>query len=202
MPRPVVVFASLATFGALGSLVYLHASRTSSDPSDPHPLIASGEMAPRASLPSVDGRASPANPSIATVEREDSTASVNPTESTQPTAPDKAAPNNVEQWVADSRSDDAKTRAAAIAALAGAPKAQAVPALVYVVESGEPQVDRQIALLSLRTLAVNDGDSDGAIRDVIRKAMYHTDDDGVMQSAQALLEDIEAEFAERALDAR
>lgn len=193
MPRPVVVFTSLATFGALGGLVYLHANRISSDPS--------GETAPNASLPSVDNRATPSSPAIPTVEAEDPTVSASPTKSTQLAAPANAAQNNVAQWVADIRSNDAKIRAAAISALAGAPKAQALPALKYVVESGEPQVDRQIALASLHTLAMNDGDSDGAIRNVIRKAMYHSDDEGVMQNAQALLEDIEAEFAERADDA-
>lgn len=191
MPRPVVVFAGLATVGALAGLAYLHASRT--DPA--------GEPVPRASLPITDERAAPSSGAMPAVEEGNSRPSANPTESTRLATPASVASTNVAQWIADTRSDDAKKRAAAIAALASAPKAQAIPALEYVVESGEPQVDQQIALQSLHALAMNDGDSDGAIRDVIRKALYHSDDEGVTQNAQALLEDIEAEFAEREPDA-
>lgn len=103
--------------------------------------------------------------------------------------------DNVARWIADTQSNDAKTRAAAIEALANAPKAQAIPALERVLESGEPQVDRQIALQSLHKLALSDGDSTGQIRAVIRHAIYHGDDEGVTQSAQAFLEDIEAALA-------
>ncbi len=100
--------------------------------------------------------------------------------------------------IADTQSNDPRLRAAAIEALANAPKAQALPALERVLESGEPQVDRQIALRSLHSLALNDGDETGAIRDAIRHALYHSDDENVTQSAQAFLEDIEAEFEDRA----
>lgn len=65
-----------------------------------------------------------------------------------------------------------------------------------ILQVGEPQVDRQIALRSLHTLAVQQGDADGRIRDVLRQAIYHGDDEGVSQSAQALLEDIEVASAE------
>jgi len=108
-----------------------------------------------------------------------------------------SSPNDVVQWIANTQSSDAKTRADAIQALANAPKAQALPALKRVLESGEPQVDRQIALRSLHVLALNDGDDTGTIRDTIRYAVYHSDDEGAAQSAQAYLEDIEAVLAER-----
>lgn len=107
------------------------------------------------------------------------------------------SPSTIARWIADTQSTDAKTRAAAIVALAAAPKAQAVPALKRVLEVGEPQVDRQIAVRSLHVLALQQADDDGAIRDVLRDAVYHGDDEGVTQSAQAVLEDIETEFALR-----
>ena len=72
-----------------------------------------------------------------------------------------------------------------------------MPALERVLESGEPQVDRQIALQSLHALALNEGDDNNRIRDAIRHAMYHSDDEGVTQSAQSFLEDIEAVLAEQ-----
>lgn len=117
---------------------------------------------------------------------------------TQAASPRQVASADVERWIVDTQNIDAKTRAAAIAALANAPMTRAVPALERVLESGEPQVDRQIALQSLHTLALNDGDENGRIRDAIRHAMYHSDDEGVTQSAQAFLEDIEAALAAQA----
>lgn len=72
-----------------------------------------------------------------------------------------------------------------------------MPALERVLETGEPDVDRHIALRSMHALALRDGDATGQIRDVMRHAIYHGDDDGVTQTAQSLLDDIEAEFATR-----
>lgn len=119
----------------------------------------------------------------------------------QPASTPQTTADDVTRWIADTQSHDAKTRAAAISALASAPKAQAIPALERVLESGEPQVDRQIALQSLHALALNEGDDNNRIRDAMRHAMYHSDDEGVTQSAQALLEDIEAALVERAKSA-
>jgi hypothetical protein len=99
------------------------------------------------------------------------------------------------QAIADTTSPDPRSRAVAIEALAIAPRSQAIPALESVLETGEPQVDRQIALQSLHTLALRQGDADGAIRDVLRGAIYHGDDEGAAQSAQAVLEDIEVVIA-------
>ena len=77
-----------------------------------------------------------------------------------------------------------------------------MPALKRVLETGEPNVDRHIALRSMYSLALRDGDSSGQIRDVMRQAIYHGDDDGVTQTAQSLLDDIEAEFSQRAQNER
>lgn len=125
------------------------------------------------------------------------------TQSTEPRDLAEAAPTRetnpatIARWIADTQSTDPKLRAAAIAALAEAPKAEAVPALKRVLTVGEPQVDRQIAVRSLHVLALQQDDDDGAIRNVLRDAVYHGDDEGVTDSARAVLEDIEAEFALR-----
>jgi HEAT repeat protein len=149
-------------------------------PSEAAPQISKHEAAPLNADTTVDAapHASPSSPEAAST----------------PTA----TPEVIAQWISDTQSADARTRAAAIAALAQAPKAQAVPALERVLESGEPEVDRQIALRSLHSLAMQDGDPDGSIRDAMRRAMYHGDDEGVTQTAQDLLDDNEAEIATRA----
>jgi len=112
-------------------------------------------------------------------------------------APASGRPDTVEQWIKDTQDSDPKIRAAAIARLANAPKSQALPALKDVLEMGEPEVDRHIALNSLHTLALRDGDSNGQVRDVMRRAIYHSDNDGVTQTAQSLLDDVEAALAEQ-----
>jgi HEAT repeat protein len=171
MAKTAVIVVSIAVLGTLSGLAYVGANRDEpvATAIEPSPLPA---PAPEV----IEQQAAPAQP--------------------LPTRP--AETKDVARWIADTQSYDAKTRATAIEALASAPKAQAIPALERVLESGEPQVDRQIALRSLHTLALSNGDSDGVIRDVIRHAMYHSEDEGVTQSAQAFLEDIEAEFDDRA----
>lgn len=185
MAQTSVIVAALAMLGAVGGLVYLHASRDGNETGPSAALPSSAQIAP-----------SPRDtPSVAPTTPTDGDAPESA--HTQPSSPRQPEPDDVARWVTDTQSHDSTTRAAAIEALANAPKAQAVPALERVLESGEPQVDRQMALRSLHTLALHDGDENGAIRDVIRNAMYHSEDEGVTQSAQAVLEDIEAEFAER-----
>jgi hypothetical protein len=116
-----------------------------------------------------------------------------PTVTAPQNAPEKLT---IAQAAADTTSPEARTRAVAIEALASAPKSQAIPVLERVLETGEPQIDRQIALRSLHTLALQQGDADGAIRNVLRNAIYHGDDEGASQSAQAVLEDIEVVLGE------
>ena len=100
---------------------------------------------------------------------------IQPSAGSAPT-PSANSPETVEQWIADTTSGDPAKRAAAIAALAEAPRAQALPVLGRLLTDGEPQVDRPLALRSLRDLALNQGDDDGAIRDAVRHAIYHGDD--------------------------
>jgi HEAT repeat protein len=88
-------------------------------------------------------------------------------------------------------SGDAAKRATAIAALADAPKAQAVPVLRRLLTDAEPQVDRPLALRSLRDLALNQGDADGTIREAVRNAIYHGDDLTKTDDVQEVLDIIE-----------
>jgi HEAT repeat protein len=106
-------------------------------------------------------------------------------------SPESTSPETLAQWILDTRSANDDRRIAAIVALGQAPKAEAVPALQRVLESGEHERDRQTALRSLHTLAIQQGDDDQRIRDTLRSAIYHGDDEGVSQSAQAFLEDVE-----------
>ena len=177
MTQTSVIVVSIAVLGTLGGLAYVHANRD-----EPKQVETPRVEAPVAAAPT------PSEPEIPPAPE---TIKPAPVEPARPTTT-----NDVPRMIADTQSNDAKTRAAAIEALANAPKSQAVPALKRVLESGEPQVDRQVALQSLHKLALSDGDSNGQIRDVIRHAMYHSDEEGVTQSAQAFLEDIEASLEE------
>lgn len=113
----------------------------------------------------------------------------------QTAAPTAGAGNDdAARWVVESRSEDPQTRAAAIVALARAPKSVALPALRRILD-GPSSDEQQIALSSLHTIAIEQGDHDGRIRDTIRGAIYHGGDESVSQNAQALLEDIEAAVA-------
>jgi hypothetical protein len=102
----------------------------------------------------------------------------------------------VAQWSIQATDGDSQTRSVAIVALAAAPRAQAVPILQRVLRTGELP-DRQLALGSLRTLALDQGDADGAIRGALRQATYHGDDDDVVRGAQAALDDIDRDLAEQ-----
>ena len=105
--------------------------------------------------------------------------------------PASSAVKSTSQWIADTASADAATRAAAITGLAEAPRAEALPVLGRILENGEPQVDRPLALISLRDLALNQGDADGAVRDAIRHVIYHGDDFTRVDEAQEALDVIE-----------
>ena len=105
--------------------------------------------------------------------------------------PVASSPQTVEQLITDTASGDAAKRAAAITALAEAPRAQALPVLARLLTDGEPLVDRPLALQSLRDLALNQGDADGAVRDAVRHVIYHGDDFTKTDDAQEVLDIIE-----------
>jgi hypothetical protein len=104
-----------------------------------------------------------------------------------------AAPDKVAQWAVDAFDADPGKRVNAITALATAPKSQAVPVLQKVLNTGEA-VDRPLALRSLRTLALQQGDGDGGIRDVFRQAIYDGRYEAITPDAQAALDDVESYF--------
>lgn len=197
MMRPSVIVITASMLAACGGLAYLHATRdqsaegralTAGDDQDRTPAA---EMSARRSGPADE--AVPANAAALMPAAETSSHA----EETVPPIAAAATAESIAQWIKDTESADAKTRAAAIAALADAPKAQAMPALERVLETGEPNVGRHIALRSMHALALRDGDSTGQIRDVMRHAIYHGDDEAVTQTAQSLLDDIEAAFTSR-----
>ncbi|MES1263012.1 MAG: hypothetical protein ABUL69_01570 [Peristeroidobacter soli] len=105
--------------------------------------------------------------------------------------PSATATKTTAQWIADTASGEATTRATAIIALAEAPRADALPVLSRILTDGEPLVDRPLALTSLRELALNQGDADGAIRDAVRHVIYHGDDFTKVDDAQDTLDIIE-----------
>lgn len=104
--------------------------------------------------------------------------------------PPTATAEEARQWSLDATSDDIGARSAAIAALATAPAALAVPVLRRVLVGGDSDV-RLLALQSLQTLALQQGDADGKIRDALRDAIYHGDDEAGTRSAQTALDVVE-----------
>lgn len=197
MMRPSIIVVVLSMLAACGGLAYLHSTREQSvsEPASAGETRASTAKTAEAQAPA----ATPTNTAGASA---DATAQTEPSTDEASSAETAAtAPKTIAQLIKDTESEDPKVRAAAIAALANVPKEQAMPALERVLETGEPSVDRHIALRSMHALALSDGDRNGQIRDVIRGAIYHGDDDGVTQTAQSLLDDIEAEFTQRELDA-
>lgn len=193
--RPSVILVSMSMLAACGGLAYLHSTR---EQAAEEPAGVS-ESRPQAAA--ITERLAPATASSSAIAANTATAIQTAPNSDQTTPTENAAtPETIAQWIKDTQSMDARARAAAIAALADAPKGLAMPALKRVLETGEPNVDRHIALRSMYSLALRDGDSSGQIRDVMRQAIYHGDDDGVTQTAQSLLDDIEAEFSQRAQD--
>ena len=103
-----------------------------------------------------------------------------------------------ETLATDTNSADAQRRAAAITALAAAPRAQAVPVLSNVLINGEPTMDRPLALRALRELALAKGDADGAVRSAFRELIYHGDNEALMPATQEALDAVEAAEARHA----
>jgi hypothetical protein len=125
--------------------------------------------------------------------REEHAAAANAANDAQGAAPTAvpAKVDDVAKWIADTTSGDAQKRAAAIAALSGGPRSEALPVLRNVLLSGEPEVDRPLALRALRDLALYQGDADGAVRAAVREAIYHGDNETVASAAQEVLDVVE-----------
>ncbi len=194
--RPAVIVVSLGMLAACGGLAYTHSSRDEPETATSTATTQSsrtdsflGAVPAQASTP-----ASNANSASAAATAASSSSSVSATSGGLRAL---SGPTPSSNGSRTRRDNDPKIRAAAIAKLANAPKEQALPVLKDVLETGEPEVDRHIALNSLHTIALRDGDKTGQVRDVMRRAIYHSDNDGVMQTAQSLLDDVEAALAEQ-----
>lgn len=118
----------------------------------------------------------------------------------QSAAPQPLTERQVAQLLVDAQSADGGTRAQALDDLAAAPEAQALPVLQKAINGGEP-IDRQLALNSLRTLALRQGDGEGWIRDLLRQVIYDGGDEAVASGAQAALDDIEYQAQPAPVDA-
>jgi hypothetical protein len=192
--RPSIIVISAGMIAACGGLAYLHATRD-------EPEAAASMAATQRSSTERAMIAAPTATSTTTPNASDGTASAAavspPSTILESAASAPGRPDTVEQWIEDTRDSDPKIRAAAIAKLASAPKSRALPVLKDLLETGDPELDRHIALNSLHTLALRDGDSNGQVRDVMRRAIYHSDNDDVTQTAQSLLDDVEAALAEQ-----
>jgi len=70
------------------------------------------------------------------------------------------------------------------------PKDEALPVLKRVLTGGDPEVDRPLALESLQTLALEQGDEDGRVKDVLRQAVAHSDNEATAEAAQRTLDTI------------
>jgi HEAT repeat protein len=172
--RPSHRWIVVSLLGLSAVVGYSFATRTNDASSNSTPA-GDAPHASRAVNPPIEDRATPASDETVTA-----VASAEP-----------ASAETLAQWILNTRSTDEDKRAAAIVALGQAPKAEAVPALQRVLENGAHERDRQIALRSLHTLAIRQGDDDQRIRDAFRSVIHHGDDEGVSQSAQAFLEDFE-----------
>src|SRR5687767_8403997 len=124
MAQPSVIVATLAMVAALGGLAYVNASRDNGE-------VDNGSKPGIATATPAQAAPSHADTPLAPERRPPETMPAQPSPARQ------IASTDVERWITESRSNDAKKRAAAIEALANAPKAQAIPALERVLESGE-----------------------------------------------------------------
>ena len=90
------------------------------------------------------------------------------------------------------RSHQPQRQLSAITALGTGPRPEVVPTLRKVLEHGRSEPDRQLAMQSLRKVALEQGDADGTIREAIRQVIYHASEDGMGGSARQVLEEIES----------
>jgi hypothetical protein len=141
-------------------------------------------------------RETPASPELAATPVKSvpaPTTSAAPTATADPavSAAGAVSPDELARWSVDVNSADAGQRAAAISALAQAPSTSALPILQNVLNSGEVLVDRPLAMQSLRTLALREGDANGVIRGVLRQAIYHAEIEDLARQAQSVLDDLD-----------
>jgi hypothetical protein len=78
--------------------------------------------------------------------------------------------------------------------VATTPSFQTLPELDRMLSTGNAG-DRQRALDSLREIAAHQGDGNNAIRDVLRKHIYHGNDDDAVHEVQLALDEVESAVA-------
>lgn len=172
--RSSLKLSMLLAMGCLMVLAYLMITRQSSMPQQAAHDLASTKM-----LNPFNRHASSSQPSIDTAS---STSAIT-------TSPPQTYPADiVAQWIESGV--DSTQRAAELDALTMASRAQAVPVLQRVLIAGD-DAERQHAVNSLHTLALRQGDADGAIREVLRQAVFHDDGAFIADDVQAALADIE-----------
>jgi hypothetical protein len=96
------------------------------------------------------------------------------------------------KWTAETDDENAETRASAITALGTGPRPEVIPTLRRILETGRSESDRQLALQSLRKLALEQGDADGVIRNAVRQVIYHASEETMIGSARQVLDEIES----------
>jgi hypothetical protein len=166
--------------GVLAAVAYSYVTRVESTPGNTQPpLVAAAPPATERASPQDEAPPSSSDPAVAAPDEAAAAAA----------APDpkEALP----QLLANATSEDAEVRAGAITALANAPKDAALPVLKRVLTRGEPEVDRPLALSSLRTLALLQGDADGRIRDTLRQTVSHADSEQLATSAQLVVDELD-----------
>jgi HEAT repeat protein len=117
-----------------------------------------------------------------------------PTSATSVVTAQKITATQIARWITQTNDEDPAIRAKAIDALANAPKTKAVPVLLNVMRAGDDN-DRQLAVDSLHTLALQQGDEDDGIRTALRLVIYDGEEEAMISNAQIALEDIEYDIA-------
>jgi len=175
LPRPLRSTKTLAALLLAGcaSIAFYTLARND------HEFVAT-TPSPQVTRQPVDAR--PATPSI--IPPAESTPAIDST----PTETPATVP--LEKLIKDATEGDADARADAIFALASVPAAQGVPVLHGIIVSGDI-VNGHLALDSLRTIALSQGDPDGAIRNSVRFAVYHGASDTITESAREVLDELE-----------
>jgi len=171
MARILLLLSALAV-GGIAVIIYVDA-RNEPPLQDDEPFVSTGQTNAAPTLNNASGLAPHEN-------RESETKQPSPA----------ITAKKIAQWIAETDDEDPAVRAAAIDALANAPKSKAFPVLLHVMRSGFNE-DRQLALDSLHTLALNQGDENDEIRTALRLVIYDGDDETIISGAQIALEDIE-----------
>ncbi|HSB95703.1 MAG TPA: hypothetical protein VLC91_04615 [Spongiibacteraceae bacterium] len=179
MTRTAWLFVVLVATGCVILVNYLSAERSeSSGPKQSRFATATSVNIDSATLANIDSATSATNESPL------------PGTANNKEIPLPIAAETIDKLAAAAIGDDPRARAAAIDALANQPKSQALPVLQRVLSDGVED-DRQLALNSLRALALNQGDAEGDIRNVLRLTIYDGDNETIAAGAQVLLGDIE-----------